>query len=855
MNPNPPSSAGQPASPVAPALLERHGEHLRAYLAALPGADTRRVGEVLEILKRELATDQELDDEPAVWLFARARRHLIGPGQRGEALTLDDESDGDEAAEEQDPAVAVHQAFGRLTVKQQEALRLRWQFGFDLEEMARITGLSATGMEVLFQNALGRVVEAFPAAPGRRRVRAIRPALIAYALDEMGAAEKRAFVEGVADGKELLETAEAIRRTVRTLKRVLQNGAPPPRRTRRRGAMGLWIAVAAMLVMGGWGWFWMRERSSAESGASRGVASPALEENETGAGVRPGSTVAWRTADPRERRPGEAAWEKKPFGRGLGQSAGLVGDGQGGGDAPVLDVLDEVAALEDGGSVPLESLEDLVEAEEDGNEPLEEMPGDDTPRSLLTLAGGVGGGAAGTPAPAKVPAGGPGAWTGSTFEEVKIVPGGAVNGLSVERKPAAPVRPPVSGGSEVKRVLAAGGWPKSDHVQPGDLAHLAPPEAPVAATADEAVAVNVEMASAPFEPGRRVVRVVVQAKEVVLPARPPASLVLAIDVSQSMAAPNRLPLVRDGVRRLAGRLRPDDRVAIVTYATEARVVRASSPVGEGGDALGASLDRLQAEGLTNGHEGLVLAYEVARGARTEAGLNAVILCTDGNFNLGKTDDETLVALAGQAAEEGIRLSVFGFGRSDRNDLRLELLARHGGGRSCYVNTAEDAEQLLAGQVEGLLEPVVREVAAQVVFAPERSAGVQVLGGNGEAEELLSGQNLALLYEWDGPVGSASEAPAGVVEVKYKTDGGARGAPLRVELRGENVAWDRASVGFRFAVAQAELERILRGEAAHAVPALERLEAWIEIHLPEDAGGYRQDLLELIALARGAAENG
>jgi len=842
----PPPSAGQAASPAAPALLERHGAHLRAYLAALPGADARKVGDVFELLKRELSAGQELDDEPAVWLFTRGRRHLIGAGQRGEALPVG-EHESDEAVEGRDPAVAVHHAFGRLTAKQQEALRLRWQFGFNLEEMARVTGLSAPGMEVLFQNALGRVVAAFPSAPGQAEARLISPQLIAYALDEMGAAEKRAFAESVADGKELLETAETIRRTVRTLKQVLQNGAPPPRRPRRRGGAGGWLAAAVALAVGVGVWGWLAGRKATEPGSPRLAAQPARGEIATEPGARRESTVAWRTADRRERRPGEAAWEKKPFGRGNGQSAGLVGDGQGGGDAPLVGdatVLDELKTDE--------ALPDVEAAEEEMVELPEATVADDTPVRVLTLAGGAGGGAAVAASPSKAPAGGPGSGSGSTFDQAQIVPQGEVKGLPAERKPVQPAKPPFSGSGDLKRLLAGRGWPRPDQVRPGDLLQLAPPERSSSASSEEPVAVNVEMASSPFEPGRKVMRVVVQAQAAPLPARPAANLVLAIDVSHSMETPNRLPLVREGVRRLAERLRPDDCVAIVAYAAEAREVRPSAPVGEGGRALRESLDGLKAEGRTNGHEGLLLAYELARAARTETGLNAVILCTDGNFNLGETDDATLAALAEQAASEGMRLSVFGFGRSDRNDLRLELLARHGGGRSCYVNTAEEAERLLAGQVEGLFEPVAREVAAQVTFDPERIAGARVLGGNGEMEELLPGRSLALLYDFEWQAGSSPARPAGVVQVNYRPADGTRAGRVQRTFGAGETAWHRTSSGFRFAVALAELGRILQGDAAHAAPALDRLETWTKANLPDDAGGYRRHLLETVALARGAA---
>jgi Ca-activated chloride channel family protein len=317
-------------------------------------------------------------------------------------------------------------------------------------------------------------------------------------------------------------------------------------------------------------------------------------------------------------------------------------------------------------------------------------------------------------------------------------------------------------------------------------------------------------------------------------------------------------LVQAGVRLLAERLRPDDRVAVVTYAAAAQEVRGSEPIGVGGRELRAALAGLSAGGRTNGYEGLMLAYDTARAARRASGINAVILCTDGNFNLGETDEQALAALANRFAAEGIKLSVFGFGRSDRNDLRLELLARAGGGQSCYVNTEEEAERLLAGQVAGLLEPVAREVDWRVSFNPERVAEAQRLGGqDGEvASELLPGRRLAAVYELNlRAEAEAAVATLGRVRVDFLPAGERRPALMQQTLAAPSRDWAQASPGFRFAVAMVELGRILQAEPAQAPPALDQLERWVVAHLPDDAGGYRRELQETLRIAREAAARG
>ncbi len=801
----------------------------------------------MQQLATEIGDPREMDDDPAVWLFAKARLLLVGAGQRADVL-LADGPEGDETGEIQDSRVAVHRAFARLTGKQQEALRLKCQFGFNPEEVARITGLSAGGASGLLQHAMSRVVEAMPKDEGKYADRLGDARLIAYALDEMEAAEKRAFVASMPDGKALLESAELIRRAIRELTQILQNGAPPPRRRRRGGFPVLrWamvLAGVAVAVAAGWWFLSGRDGREAESfsASSAKDAEAKVEREAEPDDEQAAATVSGRTRK-RELRPGEADWERKAFGRGSGQSAGLTGEG--GGAA----ASNETAAAEAGA--------DTISAEPtlpDEDEPEKESRRVREDSAVVLLPAGVGGaGAVGGTSADKPPENAAGAWTGSNSAETRQV-GKGEKPVGRERVTAVAPRPPEPGLKDLQRALGQGQWPSPEAVSPAALLKQVPPEWPARGAQTRPLAVRMEMAPSPFAPGRQVVRVVVQARPAPPPVRPPANLVLAIDVSDSMNAPNRLPLVQAGLQRLAERLRPDDRVAVVTYAAEARQVRGSEPIGDEGRGLRDALAGLSAQGRTNGYEGLTQAYDVARQARTDKGLNAVILCTDGNFNLGETDNQTLARMAARFAADGIRLSVFGFGRSDRNDLRLELLAQEGGGQSCYVNTEEEAERLLAGQIEGLLEPVARDVVWRVDLDPAQVEDVRALGGSeATVPELLPGRNLSSFYEFT--LRDSAKAPAqgwGEVQVDYFAARGAQPARLSQPVVATNDEWSRTTPGFRFAVAMAELGRILQAEPAGALAALERLEAWVRENLSDDAGGYRRDLLDTIALARQAA---
>lgn len=410
------------------------------------------------------------------------------------------------------------------------------------------------------------------------------------------------------------------------------------------------------------------------------------------------------------------------------------------------------------------------------------------------------------------------------------------------------------------RDLAKKKWPKPSEVRVAEMLKQAPLDETVSdLPADEPLAARVEMARSPWKPEKLLVRVAIKAKQSPVPARPPANLVFAIDVSQSMAGPNRLPLVQEGIRLLAQRLRPEDRVAVVTYAARAKEVLPGIPLGGNALELRQCLGQLEAAGQTNGYEGLQLAYAAARRERVEGGLNVVVLCTDGNFNLGETNEQILAGIAAQAAAEGIKLTVFGFGRSDRNDLRLELLAAKGGGRSCYVNTREEAERLLATQIDGLFEATAEEVALTVKFNPERVEAARRIDGGTDAAtsaavaELLPGRSLAALYEVSlKPRREDAADNLAQLGVSYRLPGlpfrHAKSFPVESAVQ----EWTDTDPGFRFAAAGAELGRILQGEQAQAGSDLDRLEDWVQRHLPEDDGGYRSELLSNLAAARLAA---
>jgi Ca-activated chloride channel family protein len=427
----------------------------------------------------------------------------------------------------------------------------------------------------------------------------------------------------------------------------------------------------------------------------------------------------------------------------------------------------------------------------------------------------------------------------------------------------APSRRP-AGLKELRALLAAGRWPEPGQVSAAALAREAAPRG-AGGGGSAPVTAALEVVRSPFRPEESLARLVVSARDPAAGSRPAANLVLVIDVSRSMAGPNRLPLVREAVGRLLERLQPDDAITLVTYAAVARELLPATPVRRAA-AIRAALAGLEAEGLTNGSDGLLLGYACAERQRTDTGVNAVLLCTDGNFNLGLVTPEALAAPVEEHRRRGLRLHVFGFGRTDRNDPRLELLAVHGGGRSGYVNTPEEAGALLVAQVEGLFAPVASEVAVRATFPRELGTTLRAVDPASPAtalgEEfpvwdtalLRSGEARGGLYRLTGPRDPAPPPVAVRLAYREAATGVRRAETLAFDGRPVDPA--RASPEARFALAVTEFARLLQAPPSpQAAQDLEKVSAWARAALGSDAGGYQAEFVALVELATSVSRAG
>ncbi|BAY06910.1 vWA domain-containing protein [Calothrix sp. NIES-2098] len=270
--------------------------------------------------------------------------------------------------------------------------------------------------------------------------------------------------------------------------------------------------------------------------------------------------------------------------------------------------------------------------------------------------------------------------------------------------------------------------------------------------------VTTEVAAAPWNPQHKLVQVGLQGKRLESETLPPSNLVFLIDVSGSMDEPNKLPLVQQSLKLLVNTLRPEDRVSLVVYAGNAGLVLPATPGSQKSKIL-AAIDRLQAGGSTAGGEGIELAYKIAKQNFINSGNNRVILATDGDFNVGVSSDAELTRLIEQKREQGIFLTVLGFGTGNYKDSKMEQLADKGNGNYAYIDTLLEAKKVLVNDLRGTLFTIAKDVKIQVEFNPAKVQAYRLIGYENrllqnqdfnddkkDAGEIGAGHSVTALYE-------------------------------------------------------------------------------------------------------------
>ena len=350
--------------------------------------------------------------------------------------------------------------------------------------------------------------------------------------------------------------------------------------------------------------------------------------------------------------------------------------------------------------------------------------------------------------------------------------------------------------SLIRSSLTAGQLPPPDAVRIEEMINYFPYAYP-APEGDVPFQPTVNVFETPWNVDTQLVHIGIQGEMPAVEDRPPLNLVFLIDTSGSMESADKLPLLRQSFRLMLDNLRPDDEVAIVTYAGSTSIALEPTQASDRVTILKA-LNDLRAGGSTNGQGGLEAAYTMAETMTDDGDVSRVILATDGDFNVGLSDPRGLESYIEDKRDTGTYLSVLGFGRGNLQDATMQALAQNGNGTAAYIDTLSEAQKVLVDNLTGALFPIANDVKIQVEFNPATVAEYRLIGYETralaredfnndavDAGELGAGHSVTAIYEIT-PVGSPAQlsdplryqaaepldtsGELGFLRLRYKTPG-------------------------------------------------------------------------------------
>lgn len=336
--------------------------------------------------------------------------------------------------------------------------------------------------------------------------------------------------------------------------------------------------------------------------------------------------------------------------------------------------------------------------------------------------------------------------------------------------------------SNIRRFVESGQLPPPDAVRIEELINSFQYDGPKV-EGEHPLAVAAEVSACPWQPQHQLLRVALKGKSIDLQQRPPARLVFLVDTSGSMSDQNKLPLVKQSLRILVEQMREQDRLSIVTYSDNAGLLLDSTG-GDKRETILAAIEGLHSDGSTNGEAGLKLAYEVAVKQFGEGATNRVMLCTDGDFNVGESADSELVKLIEKQRQTGVFLNIFGFGSGNLKDAKLEAIADKGNGQYIYIDGIKEARKTLLNELTGTLYTIAKDVKLQIEFNPNLVGSYRLVGYENRAMaakdfsndkvdsgDMGAGHSVVALYEIVPPGAPQPVAPELQVEpLKYKRAG-------------------------------------------------------------------------------------
>ncbi len=396
-------------------------------------------------------------------------------------------------------------------------------------------------------------------------------------------------------------------------------------------------------------------------------------------------------------------------------------------------------------------------------------------------------------------------------------------------------------------------------------------------TGEDPFSINIEVAKAPWNTDHLLAKIGLQGKSLTAKTLPESNLVFLIDVSGSMQDANKLPLLKTGFKMLVQQLRPEEKVSIVTYAGNAGVLLDSVSGGNKQQIISA-IDRLSAGGSTAGAQGILTAYELAQKNLIKGGNNRVILATDGDFNIGVSNDSELVKIIEEKRKQGIFLTVLGFGMGNYKDSRMEKLADKGNGNYYYIDTEREAKKVLVRELGSTLFTIAKDVKLQIEFNPSQVKAYRLIGYENrmlakedfnddtkDAGELGAGHTVTAFYEII-PASSAEDVGGNVDALKYQVPqaqpaAGHSDEVMTVKFRykdpDEDVSklisqtvtasqiTETPSEDFQFASAVAEFGMLLKNSKHKSNATFESVLKRARSAQGKDEWGYRAEFIDLV----------
>lgn len=429
--------------------------------------------------------------------------------------------------------------------------------------------------------------------------------------------------------------------------------------------------------------------------------------------------------------------------------------------------------------------------------------------------------------------------------------------------------------SNVRRFVQNGNLPPKDAVRIEEMVNYFEYDYP-AATGEHPFSVISEMGPSPWAPQHRLLHIGMKAKQIPSGNLPPSNFVFLIDVSGSMSASNKLPLLKSAFKLLVDQLRPNDKVSIVVYAGAAGLVLPSTK-GSNKPKIKEAFDQLQAGGSTAGGAGIKLAYKIARENFVQQGNNRVILATDGDFNIGASSDAEMVRLIEKERESGVFLTVLGFGMGNYKDNKMQQLANKGNGNHAYIDNLQEAKKVLVNEFGATMYTVAKDVKLQIEFNPNKVQAYRLIGYENrmlnnedfnddtkDAGELGAGHTVTAIYEII-PTGVKTDWLAKVDDLKYQSTNQTASTESRewchVKMRYKKpdgvssklleqsivpvAKVDKTSDNFRWSAAVAGFGLSLRNSPFKGDVNYTMIRELAKSAKGEDPNGYRKEFINLV----------